>query len=136
MKFTISVLLLFIGYTAIAQTTNIEELKDSKKINGNFVHTVLFWLNNPENLMDRKAFEDGVSTLLKECEFITSSHIGIPADTATRPIVDDSYTYCVVITFESKKAHDQYQVDPVHKTFVEKNKHLWGKIIVYDSVSF
>ncbi|GAA4278880.1 Dabb family protein [Aquimarina mytili] len=136
MKFIISTLLFFIGFASIAQTTANKEVLNSRTIKGDFVHTVLFWLNNPDNLMDRKTFEDGVSTLFKECQFITSSHIGIPADTATRPIVDDSYTYCVVLTFKSKEAHDNYQVDPIHKKFVEENKNLWNKIVVYDSVSF
>lgn len=104
-----------------------------KKIKGNFVHTVMFWLKDPNNIKDRETFEKGVHTLLNECKFITSSHVGIPADTATRPIVDASYTYCVVITFESKEAHDKYQVDPLHQKFVEQSKNLWSKVLVYDS---
>ncbi len=112
----------------------IEKQPDQEgKIKGNLVHTVLFWLNNPESKEDRDIFEKGVHKLLKQCKFITSSHIGVPADTATRPIVDASYTYCVVITFESKEAHDNYQVDPLHKKFVEESKDLWRKVMVYDS---
>ncbi len=123
-----------ISFLAIGQTDD-ESVQNSKKIKGNFIHTVLFWLHNPANEKERKTFEDGVQELLNQCPFITSSHIGIPANTATRPVVDASYTYCVVITFESKEAHDKYQVDPLHKKFVEENKNLWDKVLVYDSVS-
>ncbi len=129
---SVGILLCFMSLSAIAQ----ENHKDlGTKINGNFVHTVLFWLNHPENEKDQETFENGVNTLLDQCQFITASHIGVPADTATRPVVDASYTYCVVITFESKAAHDSYQIDPVHKKFVEENKNLWKKVLVYDSVS-
>ncbi len=132
--FLLPILICFSTFSLSAQDD--QQVSQSKKIKGDFVHTVFFWLNKPDNLKDRKTFEDGVSTLLKQCKFISSSHIGIPADTATRPVVDDSYTYCVVITFTSKEAHDNYQIDPVHTNFVENNKNLWNKVLVYDSVSF
>ncbi|MEW7291875.1 Dabb family protein [Aquimarina sp. 2304DJ70-9] len=134
-KFILLVLMYIISLSSVAQIDK-GQIPQTEKIKGNFVHTVLFWLNNPDNLKDRKTFEDGVSTLLKQCKFIASSHIGIPADTATRPVVDDSYTYCVVITFTSKEEHDAYQIDPLHTSFVENNKNLWNKVLVYDSVSF
>ncbi len=133
MKFSTLILVCLISFSSIAQQASEQSVE--KNMKGNFVHTVLFWLNNPNNLTDRTTFENGVQTLLRECKFITSSHIGIPADTATRPVVDDSYTYCVVITFESKEAHDKYQIDPIHTKFVENNKQLWKKVQVYDSES-
>ncbi|GAA4271825.1 Dabb family protein [Aquimarina gracilis] len=105
----------------------------TKKIQGNLVHTVFFWLNNPDNVDERKTFEKGVKELLEQCKFITSAHLGTPANTAKREVVDASYTYCVVITFESKEAHDKYQIDPLHKKFIEENKNLWRKVLVYDS---
>ncbi len=133
MKHLILAIICLTSFSMVSQTEKKET--HNNKIQGNFVHTVFFWLNNPNNLTERKAFEDGVTLLLDQSKFITSSHIGIPADTATRPVVDDSYTYCVVITFESKKAHDSYQVDPLHTKFVDENKSLWKKVLVYDSVS-
>lgn len=116
----------------LAQTDSAHQ-PDSRKIEGNLVHTVFFWLKNPDNKEDRKAFEKGVSALLKECKFITSSHFGPPANTAKRDVVDASFTYCAVITFESKEAHDNYQIDPLHKKFIEECKDLWSKVLVYDS---
>ncbi|SHI37022.1 Dabb family protein [Aquimarina spongiae] len=109
--------------------------KSAKTIDGKLVHTVLFWLNNPDNREERKTFEKGVKELLDGCEFITSSHFGTPANTEKRPVVDASFTYCVVITFASKEAHDNYQVAPIHKKFIAENKDLWNKVLVYDSSS-
>ncbi len=133
--FYVSILACFLCSSLMAQDAPKVE-KHSKKVEGNFVHTVYFWLHNPDNLKERKKFEEGVSKLLQECKSITASHIGIPADTAIRPVVDDTYTYCIVVTFESKKEHDAYQIDPIHKKFIEENGNLWKKVQVYDSVSF
>ena len=123
-------LLLCVSCLAQAEHTQIQH---DKQVKGKLVHTVLFWLNNPDNKEETKAFEKGVIDLLNQCTFITSSHIGKPANTTKRPIIDDSYTYCVVITFENKEAHDKYQVDPLHKKFITENEGLWKKVLIYDS---
>ncbi len=132
MKLYITTLICFLSISSIAQTID-KKLVNEKSIKGNLVHTVLFWLNNPEDKGERKAFEKGVKTLLNQCKFITSSHIGVPASTPDRPIIDKSYTYCIVVTFESIEAHDNYQIDPIHLKFVEENKDLWKKVQIYDS---
>ncbi|WP_109300703.1 Dabb family protein [Aquimarina sp. AU474] len=132
MKFSIVTLLFFITFSSIAQTHPAKD-KNSKKIEGPLVHTVLFWLQNPDNEKERKAFENGVNDLLDNCKSITSSHFGIPANTEKRPVIDTSYTYCIVVTFESIDAHDKYQVDPIHKKFIKENQHLWSKVLIYDS---
>jgi hypothetical protein len=34
--------------------------------------------------------------------------------------------------FDSAAEQDEYQVDPIHKAFVEKYSQLWEKVVVYD----
>jgi len=123
-------------FACILTTSSFGQTNDthySKKIEGNLIHNVFFWLKNPDNLEERKVFEKGVKELLNNCEFITASHFGKPANTAKRPVIDASFTYCIVLTFKSKEAHDKYQVNPLHEKFIKECKDLWNKVLVYDS---
>ena len=38
------------------------------------------------------------------------------------------------IVFQNRAAHDEYQVAPRHKEFIEENKGNWKKVRVFDSV--
>ncbi|MCK8520516.1 Dabb family protein [Aquimarina sp. D1M17] len=134
MKPLFIILISLFSLSAMAQNeTASNESADANK--EKLIHTVFFWLNNPDNEGEREKFEKGVKTLLKECKFISSSNFGTPAGTKKRPVVDHSFTYCVVIKFASKEAHDNYQIDPVHTKFVDENKGLWSKVLVYDSTT-
>ena len=102
---------------------------------GNFAHTVYFWFQNPDNMVERDAFEASLSNFLDNSEYILTYHVGVPAATGHRDVVDDSYTYSLLLTFKDKEAQDKYQDEAVHKQFIEETSHLWTKIIIYDSVS-
>jgi hypothetical protein len=65
---------------------------------------------------------------------IKTKHVGTPADTE-REVIDNSYSYCLVVTFDSKKEHDIYQDHTLHKQFIENASDLWEKVLVYDSIS-
>lgn len=99
----------------------------------NFVHTVLFWLKNPDTIEDRIAFETSVKKFIKNSLYVQASHVGIPAGT-NRPVVDSSYTYALTVTFNSTEDHDKYQVEPAHKLFIEESKALWEKVLIYDAI--
>ncbi len=103
------------------------------KLTGALVHHVFFWLKEPNNPAVRKQFEKALNDLLK-VETIKFSHVGVPAGTESRDVVDHSYTYSLLTFFDSKEGQDAYQVDPIHKKFVEENSHLWNKVVVYDSI--
>lgn len=103
-------------------------------ISGQFAHTVLIWLKNPESMADKAQMESGLKTLVEKSDYVRSAHLGIPALTA-RPVVDNSYSYCLIVTFDSKEAQDKYQVEPAHLHFLEDHKHLWNRILIYDSMN-
>ena len=63
---------------------------------------------------------------------IRPSHIGSPADT-DRPVIDSTYSYSLIVSFDSKKEHDIYQEHPLHKDFIAAAEDLWDKVQVYDS---
>jgi hypothetical protein len=109
---------------AMAQTGDIN--KQSKVI-----HHVFFWLKNPGNKDDRALLMEGLKTLtgVKQVKQLL---IGTPARTEQRNVVDSTYDVSELMYFDSAAEQDEYQVDPVHKAFVEKYSHLWDKVIVYD----
>jgi hypothetical protein len=97
-----------------------------------FIHHVYFWLKNPSSEEDRKKLIEGLEKLTK-VKTIKTFHIGKPADT-NRDVIDRSYSVSWMLIFENKDAEESYQVDPIHLNFVETCKHLWEKVVVYDSV--
>ena len=116
----------------VSNTTSIQS--NANKINGAFVHTVLFWLKNADNKEDCTLFESVLNDFISSNPQISSYHVGTPAATE-REVVDNSYTYCLVVTFPDVQTHDGYQVDPTHLLFIEKARHLWNKVVIYDSLA-
>jgi hypothetical protein len=103
-------------------------------MNDPFIHTVFFWLREPQNAAHRKEFEASIKTFLNSSEFAGSWHVGTPAGTG-RTVVDNSYTYCLVVTFSSAVRQDSYQSEPAHLKFIEEAGHLWERVQVYDSIA-
>ncbi|NNE78056.1 MAG: Dabb family protein [Pricia sp.] len=98
----------------------------------NFAHTVYFWLKNPDNQDDRLAFETSLQKFLNKSAYAKTKFIGRPPK-ASRDVVDGSFTYSLIATFDSAEAQQKYQDEPPHKVFVEEASDLWKKVIVYDS---
>lgn len=99
---------------------------------GNFLHVVFFWLNK-EDEKTRKAFLKELRKFIDHVDMIRSQHIGTPADT-DRPVIDNTYSYSLILSFDSKKEHDAYQEHQLHKDFIANASSLWEKVLVYDSV--
>lgn len=111
--------LLSITFTSYAKTKNM------------LVHHVLFWLKKADSAEDREKLQEGLSTLktIEQPRLIT---IGTPA-TTDRPVIDRSYSFSLMILFDSMEQHDAYQVHPVHKNFIKEYAHLWSKVVIYDA---
>lgn len=97
---------------------------------GKFYHVVFFWLVNDEE-ETRKKFLEAVWKLIDSVDVIRTKHVGSPADTA-RDVIDSSYSFSLILTFDSKKDQDLYQVHPSHDVFRGQSA-LWKKVLVYDS---
>ncbi|NND11989.1 MAG: Dabb family protein [Flavobacteriaceae bacterium] len=113
---------------------NENNTSEASIIPGSFAHTVYFWLHEPKNQDHRKSFETSLKKFLNTSKNITTKHIGIPAST-NREVIDNSYTYSLLLTFKDKEAQDRYQEEPAHKLFIEESSGLWSKVLVYDSVN-
>lgn len=97
-----------------------------------FVHHVFFYLND-SNDSNTQSLVEGLKKLAK-APIIKESHIGIPANTQ-RDVVDNSYDVSWLAFFNSAEEQDAYQDDPIHLEFVKECKHLWKKVVVFDSVN-
>ena len=125
-KFSILALLL-ISFTCMGSS-----MKNTQEFDANFTHTVFFWLKNPDNNADRLAFEAALKKFLDNSEFAKTNFIGVPPK-ATRGVVDGSFTYSLIVTFESAQAQQAYQDEIPHKVFIEEAQDLWEKVVVYDA---
>ncbi|MEM9077130.1 MAG: Dabb family protein [Bacteroidota bacterium] len=129
MKTKISMLLLLgvIGTTAFAQNTS-----DMKTFDSAFAHTVYFWFKNPDDAEGKARFETSLKKFLKNSKFAKTNFIGVPPK-STREVVDDSFTYSLIVTFDSAESQEGYQKEEAHLLFIEECKDLWEKVVVYDS---
>ncbi len=103
------------------------------QLKGALIHHVFFWLKEPNNEAHKRQLVKALNDLLK-VETIKLSHIGFPAGTESRDVVDHSYSVSYLTMFDNQAGQDAYQVHPLHVKFVEENSHLWEKVVVYDSV--
>lgn len=95
------------------------------------VHHVFFWLKNPKSKEDLNRLLTGLRTL-GGIETVKAIHIGVPAETEQRGVVDASYSASEILFFEDVAGQNAYQVHPIHKKFVADCEHLWDKVVVYD----
>lgn len=119
--------------TAISISAYGQEQNTMKNFDPTFVHTVFFWLNNPDNATDRTKFETSLTKFLNTSLYTKTNFIGKPP-AATRDVVDGSFTYSLVVSFESAEAQQKYQEEKAHLLFIEESQDLWSKVIVYDSM--
>lgn len=127
-KFIASASLLAVASAASAKIFLEMEPNKKKQIS----HHVFFWLKNPDSREDLKKLIEGVQSLSK-IETIRGFHIGVPASTEKRPVVDASFSVSELLFFDDVEGQNIYQDHPVHQKFVENYSHLWERVIVYDS---
>jgi hypothetical protein len=98
-----------------------------------FVHAVYFWLRDDLTSAEKAQFVDGIRSL-RAIETVQQGYIGVPAGT-NRPIIDQSYSYALILAFADRRAHDVYQEHPVHDAFRDECSSLWQKVLIYDSLT-
>ncbi|HEV7622248.1 MAG TPA: Dabb family protein [Flavisolibacter sp.] len=116
--------------TGLAASAYLPISGDDKKM---IIHHVFFWLKNPASHEDIDKLLTGLQTL-KNIETVRKIHIGVPASTEHRNVVDISYNASELIFFDDLAGQKTYQDHPIHKKFVEDCSHLWEKVIVYDVI--
>lgn len=123
----------FIATTSAVATAGMLSGFTQKTGKPMLAHHVFFWLKNPVSAEHRAKLIEGLRTLEK-IETVRQIHIGVPADTEKRPVVDNSYSVSELIFFDDIAGQNVYQDHPIHVAFVEKYASLWEKVVVYDSL--
>jgi hypothetical protein len=117
------------GTSAAASALPTMKTPDKKQL----VHHVFFWLKNPDSKEDLTKLLAGLQTLRK-IETIRMIHIGVPASTEKRPVVDNSYSASELMFFDDLEGQKTYQDHAIHQKFIADCSHLWEKVIVYDAM--
>ncbi|MCA9212133.1 MAG: Dabb family protein [Planctomycetales bacterium] len=96
-----------------------------------FGHMVYFTLKDSS--------DEAIDALIAGCDEFLTDHPGTVlyssgklADT-TRPVNDRGFHVALHIVFDSREAHDAYQVAPRHDAFIAKFKDNWERVRVFDS---
>ncbi|MEO1450651.1 MAG: Dabb family protein [Bacteroidota bacterium] len=121
-----------------ALQTEMDQLKtqlteaEAAAVDGQFIHTVFFWMKEDLDDAARKEFEAGLQRL-KTIKTVKRGYSGKAAGTP-RDVVDNSYDYALILHFSNAADQDAYQIDPIHTSFVEASSGTWEKVQVYDSL--
>src|SRR5690606_2517437 len=117
------------AFTVTASTINACSTNNQGK--NQMVHHVFFWLKNPGSTADRDKLIEGVKSL-KDIETIRQMHIGVPASTEQRDVVDNSWHVSELLFFDNAADEKIYQDHTIHQAFIKNYSHLWNKVVVYD----
>ena len=98
-----------------------------------FVHSVYFWLRSDLTPAEKTRFVEGIRSL-STIDCVEHGFFGVPAAT-NREIIDQSYSYALVLSFANAADQDAYQVHPVHDAFRENCGGSWSRIVIYDAIS-
>lgn len=97
------------------------------------VHHVFFWLKHPDSATDLAALLEGIRSL-GDIPEVKGVHVGVPADTAKRDVVEASYHASEILLFDSLEDQEAYQSHPLHEKFIADHAHRWAKVMVFDTV--
>jgi hypothetical protein len=98
------------------------------------VHHVFFWLKNPDSKEDLDRLLAGIRTLAA-IETVRGLHVGVPASTEKRAVIESSYSASELMLFDDVEGENAYQVHPIHQKFIADCSHLWSRVTVFDSVA-
>ncbi|ALM08146.1 stress responsive protein [Sediminicola sp. YIK13] len=126
-------IILLLGFVLVSMVGKAQENGIVQDFDPNYVHTVFFWMKDPANEVANKKFEVSLRKFLDSSKYAKTQFIGRPPK-ATRDVVDDSFTYSLVLSFESAEAQENYQKEEAHLIFIEESQDLWDKVVVYDAM--
>lgn len=98
------------------------------------VHHVFFWLKNPSSQEDLAKLIAGIRTLA-QIGTVRGLHVGVPASTEKREVVESSYSASELLYFDDLEGQATYQTHPIHQKFVADCSHLWERVRVFDTLA-
>ena len=121
-------LIAIIGFTACDNAN--QESAQIAELDNPFIHTAYFWFKDNVSQERLDAFSASTEKL-REIDVVMALYTGKPANT-TRPIVERSYDYAVVVHLKDLAAHDAYQKHPIHLKMLADFSDLWEKVMITD----
>ncbi|UKT65529.1 Dabb family protein [Pedobacter mucosus] len=106
---------------------------ENKSSKGQIQHYVMFWLKPQLSKEEIIAFANFFESL-KPINLIKSLSYGLAANTPTRPVTDNSFTYSLTIIFDTVEDHNAYQENKNHLDAVEKFSNNWYRVVVHDTL--
>lgn len=109
------------------------DIKQDNMESGLIIHSVYFWLKEgitQEEEQDFLKFFDVLKTVPGPKEV----YIAKPASTNPRPVVDNSFSYFLLVTFDKMEDINTYETHPDHLKAAESFSKYWTKVEVKDSV--
>ncbi|KGO92148.1 Dabb family protein [Flavobacterium subsaxonicum] len=116
--------------SGILSKTVIDEIAPAKQF---YNHYLLFWLKKDLTAQEVANFPQFFEELGK-LPYLKSIHYGGPANSSPRKVLDNSFSYNVVMTFDSLEDLETYGKLPKHLEIVKKYSVYWDKMQVHDSV--
>ena len=126
-------IVLLFSFVFVSIIGSAQEDGDRQDFDPNYVHNVFFWMKDPTNEVSNKKFEVSLRKFLDRSKYAKTQFIGKPP-IGTRSVVDDSFSYSLVLSFESAEAQENYQNEAAHLVFIEESQDLWEKVVVYDAM--
>lgn len=120
--------------TAVS-TTGLLSCADTSKAeskSGTIIHSVYFWLKEGITAEEEADFLNFFETLRKVPDIQTLEY-GKPAATHPRPVVDNSFSYNLIVTFANMEAINVYENHPIHLAAIDKYQKYWTKVEVRDT---
>ena len=81
-----------------------------------------------------------IDRMIKACKTYLSGHegtvffaVGTVVPDLTREVNQRDFDVALHVVFESREAHDRYQVHERHQRFITENKPNWSKVRVFDA---
>jgi len=100
---------------------------------GQIRHQVFFWLKRAGDAEDRAKLVSGLKALAVIPQ-VRELHVGVPAATEQRDVVDASFDVSELMLFDTVADQKAYQDHPAHQAFVTACAPLWRRVVVYDSL--
>ncbi len=95
-------------------------------------HTVFFTLTDSSDTACQNLI-DAANKYLKPHDGIAYFGVGKLATEYDRPVNDRDFHIALNVVFETKEAHDVYQVSEMHLEFIAQQKSNWASVRVFDA---
>lgn len=99
---------------------------------GVILHSVYFWLK-PELTTEERADFLNFFKALNTIPNVKLLTYGAPAPTNPRPVVENSFDFNLIVTFDKMENLNVYETHPTHLKAIEDYSKYWTKVLVHDT---